>query len=213
MRAKFAVGAVAPLLLLGLSACGSDDSSADKPKPTPTASNSPTAPEPSPTEEAETPAADVPAADMTKPGSTLKVGESATIAASYAKRDLVIKLTVKEIKEGTGADLESLDLDGSKFTPYYVKVTGQVVSGDAYGYNPASNLTGVIGERPARKLIEFGKFEPCNGESFPTGVKPGDTLESCTTQVASKGEKVDSVVFASTGTDYDRFKGKPVTWR
>ncbi|MDN5893535.1 MAG: hypothetical protein L0H93_05865 [Nocardioides sp.] len=223
MKQKLALGLTATLAALALTACGSDDSSSDSEgSETPSATESASEeesedaeaePETEETETEETEAAaDTADADLTPAGEELSIGDTATVTDEDG---LVVKLTVSEIEEGTSAQLKELNLkeDPNKYTPFFVKVTGEVVSGDASGYDPSTDLTGMIGEQPATHLIEFTSFDPCNGESFDSEVKPGDTLDSCTIQLASKGETVDGVMFDSSDTDYDVYDGEPLFWR
>lgn len=222
MKQKLALGLTATLAALALTACGSDDASNDSDS----SSTSSAAESESASEEAsevseeetesEEPADDAAAggsdAELTPAGDELSLGDTATVTNDDG---LVVKLTVTEIAQGTTAQLEKLQLqeDPEQFAPFYVKVTGEVVSGDASGYDPASDLTGMVGEQPATQLIEFTAFEPCNGESFESEAKPGDTLDSCTIQLANKGETVDAVMFEASDTDYDAYDGKPLFWR
>lgn len=221
MKQKFALGLTAVFAAIALTACGSDDSSSNDSD----SSTSPSSTEPETTSEETSEVADEESdsedaaadgadsnAQLTPAGEELSLGDTATVTNDDG---LVVKLTVTEIAEGTTAQLEELQLkeDPKQFAPFYVKVTGEVVSGDASSYDPATDLSGMVGEQPATQLIEFTTFEPCNGESFESDAKPGDTLESCTIQLAGKGETVDTVMYDASNTDYDAYDGQPLFWR
>ncbi|HEY9563889.1 MAG TPA: hypothetical protein VIR30_08990 [Nocardioides sp.] len=216
MKNRFGIATAATLALFSLSACGSDDSDSSgketskEPSPTQT---TPTQ-EATPTETA-TSAAPVETAENTPAGTELKIGDTAVVTTTYAKNEITVKLTVTEIVEGKSADLADLKLkqDVNTLAPFYVKVSGELVSGDAGSYDPATDIDGLSGDRGASPLINFGTFTPCEDETFESDAKPGDVVESCTTQIVATGAKVDGAMYSDSDTDYDQFDGKPLIWR
>lgn len=223
MKRKLAIALTSALAAVALSACGPEDTSpGDGASETPSASEEATEEpteesetEESETEEAETDEADggETGGDLTPPGTELSIGDTATVTT---EEGAVVNLTVTEIEEGTSAQLDEMqvDADTSTLTPFFVKVTAEVVSGDAANFDPAVDITGLIGENQgADQLIKFQAFAPCENDGFDPGAQPGDTVESCTIQIADKGSTVDGAAYTANDTDYDRYDGQPVVWR
>lgn len=217
MKRKLAIALTVGLAAVALPACGPEEgSSGAKPSETPSASEEPTdEPTEEPSEsgsESEDPGDGGSDATLTPAGDELSIGDSATVKT---KEGAVVKLTITEIEEGTKAHLDQLrvDKDTSTLTPFFVHMTAEVVSGNAENYDPAMDITGLIDENPATQLIKFSAFEPCENNGFDPDVAEGDTVESCTIQIADKGSTVDGAAFTSSDTEYDKFDGQPVTWR
>lgn len=219
IRRSLTAAALVPLFALSLAACGGDDGNDESSDSETTSEATESEEATEETEETETTeeteeTGGTGDAELTPAGTELSLGESATVEGEYAGKPWIITLSVDSIDEGTKAELDSLKLDEdtSKLTPYYLKVSAELVEGEG-GFDPANELDGFSGETPAGTLIEFGEFEPCNGETFELEAQPGDTLETCTTVLATKPDVVDSVQFSSSDTDYDRFDGQPVVWK
>lgn len=220
------VAIAAPLLALSFAACtGEDGTQPTAPnestetqetpsqEPTTEAAEEPT--EAPTTEAAEEPsAAPEPAGENTAPGTTLKVGDTATLPMENGTKTGVVRVTVTGVDEGTQAELKSLNIkeDVSGMTPYYVKVSAEIVSGDMAGLEPTTDLDAYAGAQGLGQVIEFGEFKPCNGETFEYDAKPGATVESCSIQLAPKGASPDRVEYTEFDTPYDSTDGKPVTW-
>ncbi len=143
---------------------------------------------------------------FTEAGTNLKIGDTATVAGDYAGKDYALEVTVTGIEKGTDADLKSLKLDATSLDPFYVKVKATIVAGEAGGADPTDNLVPVAGTKPGQQIIEFGKFEPCNLESFDLEAKVGDSIETCSPFAFDKGTTPDSVAF--TGGE-----GDPIFWK
>ncbi|WP_051218319.1 hypothetical protein [Nocardioides insulae] len=230
MRTRRALAALVPLAVLSLTACGGEDaepttaeSSSSSAGETPTEAPSET-PTEAPTETAseapsESPAEDqaaAPAGDLSEPGSSLAIGEAATLPVNDGKG--VLEITVTGIEQGTSKDIAQFEFTGddkpSDYTPFYVQVTGKVVSGDVVDYDPADDVSGMIGEEGATDLIEFGDFKPCDGDGYEDGAKPGDLNQSCTIALAPKGQTVDGAFYSDSSSEskYSAWDNNQITW-
>lgn len=174
-----ALTAAATLVLAG---CSSDGDT-----PEPDASQSPTE-----TEAAE-PYLPVPdGVELTAQGSTLEVGESATVAWE-PKQDLVgaLDITVTKLEQ---ADFDlfvgwELTKEIKSTAPYFVHAKVTNVGDTDLGGRPVP-LYVVDGEN---RLIESslftGKFKPCDGASFPKKFRNGDSVKACMVYLApGKGD-------------------------
>lgn len=219
---KLAIALTAGLAAVALTACGpndNDEPEGSDPSETPSATHEPTD-DPSvesseeTSEETETDGEqDGADGELTAPGSQVAIGDSATVKTEDGA---IVKVTVTEIEEGTSSQLADLKInaDANTLTPFFVKISAEVVSGNADNFDPAVEVTGLIGENQgADQLLSYADFEPCQNDGFDTGSQPGDTVDSCTIQIADKGSKVDGVMYAVSNTEYDRYDGQPVFWR
>jgi len=175
-----------------LSGCGGDsndgeESSAETTSPPPAAST------PATTPEATTPSESGGA--LTAAGSTLQIGEAATIAYEDASKHLESNITVAptKIEKGTIDDFKNIDLDADQktATPYYAEVTVRNTgTGNLTGTDPASYIDAVDdrGQRQ-NEVIFFGDFERCDG-SDPKSLKPGESYDTCLTYLIPQGGSV-----------------------
>src|SRR5690606_27201310 len=100
MKNRLAIAAVAALTAVSLTACNDSDSKGADEK----SSASPSPSESTPTEEStpvEEPSSAAPgeSSEDTPAGAELKIGDSAVVTSSYAKKEITVKLTVTEIVE------------------------------------------------------------------------------------------------------------------
>lgn len=208
------------LTALSLAACNGD-APVEKPQETASSARSVT---PSPSSSASasdqpstetTPTSAISADDLTAPGTELKLGEPAVIAVNRGAEELLLRLVVTVIVPGAGADLDILELDEdtADLAPFYVKVSGELISGNPDTFDPASLIRGVNGEGTAAPLLSARPFPPCASATFSSRSKPGDKVGSCTVQIVPAGETVDGAMFTTVGTDYDLHAGKPLIWR
>lgn len=178
--------------MTALSGCGGD-SNDDEGSAAETTTPPPAASTPSTTPEATTPSASGGA--LTAAGSTLQIGEAATIAYEDASKKLKSNITVAptKIEKGSIDDFKniSLDADQKTATPYYAEVTVRNVgTGNLTGTDPASYIDAVDdrGQRQ-NEIIFFGDFERCDG-SDPKSLKPGESYDTCLTYLIPKGGSI-----------------------
>lgn len=158
-----------------------------------------TTPPPATTSEAPAPAtpadSDNGAGAVTAAGSTLKIGQAATIAYDDASKHLKSTITVAptKIEKGSIDDFKniSLDADQKTATPYYAQITVRNIGkADLTGTDPAGYIDGVDdrGQRQ-NEIIFFGDFERCDG-SDPKSLKPGESYDTCLTYLIPKGGSI-----------------------
>jgi len=180
---RLSAAALAVVLALGASACGS----AEKPK----AEESPSVP----------PYAAVPdGVDLTVPGTQLKVGQHAVIAWR-PKQDEVAALDV-DVRRLELATYDkwfqgwSVDPTKAATTPYFVRATVTNVSDSDLG----GLSVPLWGEQDGGTLVAaqpFAKavFEPCHPTTLPTTFAPGATTELCFVFAISPGHDLAAVAF------------------
>ena len=148
----------------------------------------------SPTETAEAePYLPVPeGVELTEQGSTLAVGDTATVA--YEPRQELIgamDIKVTSLEKASFDQFVGWELTKEirSTSPYFVRATVTNVGDTDLGGRPVP-LYIVDGEN---RLIESslftGSFKPCDGASFPKKFKNGDTLKACMVYLApGKGD-------------------------
>lgn len=216
MRAAGLLAAAA----LGLTACGSDEATDATP------SSSATSDSASPSEETsaeETPAQettsedttspeseedsdDAPAAELTKPGTELKLGETAVIP--QGDDGATLELTVTEVTKGSSADLSQLkDADKYKgYTPVYVQYTMTGTdSSTELGGDILDDVDPILADgRKASTLVIIGTspFKKCDSNSIPKDFGPGDTETTCQVAMVSSGQEVSGAQYSPYEGDY-----------
>jgi hypothetical protein len=193
----------AALLLLPIAIAGCGSSAGDNVAvKTPTAASTPAAtatatetPTPEATAEATTESSGG-SSEVTPLGTTLKVGEAAVIDytdSSNNKKSLV-KLTPKDIEEGSKDDFKNIELDADQktATPYYAHFKVENVGKkDLSGAEPAGYINGVDDRgQDQNEVIFFGDFEACNHET-PKSLKAGQSYETCLVYLIPKGGSLE----------------------
>ncbi|MFD7449018.1 hypothetical protein [Kitasatospora sp. NPDC059827] len=225
-----ALAGLAVVGALTMTACNDDAASSDS-ATTPPATQAPATPSAAPT----TPAASASAAAPTggtggaatggttggapaqagptaAPGTTVKIGDAATIPFSSGSTKGTVALAVTSIDKGDPADLTSLKL-GDKaagMVPYYIrfKVTNTGSTDLSF-----SSLTQVKGTLPdgseAAEVMLIGSFDKCPHPSFPKGFTNGQSITSCVLALAPTATKVSGAEY--WGEPYTL--GKGVNWK
>lgn len=209
-------------LALGLSACGGGDS---EPEATPaTTQQEPATTEAAPTttEAAETTTtaeAGGVAGGATKPGTTLKLGETAHVtrepldAPADSKAFYELDVAVLKIEKGTQADFVNVDLDADqkKATPYYVTLrianTGRK---SPFDDDPALGFDGIDDRGQSQgRVIFLGTFERCDYADTPEPFTKGKSYETCLVFLIPGGGSIQQVQW----TGSDAYFSEPVTWK
>lgn len=186
---------------LALAGCSGD---AEEPSTEESQSSSET---PSETEE---PYLDVPDdVELTAQGSTLEVGESATVA--YEPRQgmigaLDIKVTSMEkasFEQFVGWELSK---QTRKTAPYFVRARVTNVGDTNLGGRPVPLYIVDDENRLIESSIFTGTFKPCDGASFPKKYKSGTTVKACMVYLAPGKGKLTAVSFRPTQ------EFNPITW-
>lgn len=206
--------ALSATLLVG---CGDDEPTGEPTKSassetTDEASEEPTEATEEPSEEpteATSAAAPEGSAELTEAGTELAIGDTAVVAGENAGKDFVMKVTVTKIdqaKPGDLDDMKSSSFDPAKYQGAYIRFDATVVSGDASGGNPGSDIKGMVDDEPATNLIKFSSFEPCENETFETGAV-GEKVSSCEIVVAPKGQQVNRAAYVASLSE------EPIVWK
>ncbi len=178
-------------LTLALTGCSSGDDEPDDggtSSPTETAAAEPYLPVPE----------DV---DLTEQGSTLAVGDTATVAYEPRQEQVAaLEITVTSLEKATFDLFVGWELTGAirSTAPYFVRAKVTNVGDTNLGGRPVP-LYVVDGEN---RLIESslftGAFKPCEGASFPKKFKTGDSLKACMVYLAPGKGDLAAVSFRPT---------------
>ncbi|MFJ7248222.1 hypothetical protein ACIQWA_26815 [Kitasatospora sp. NPDC098652] len=221
-----ALAGLAVIGALTMTACNDDAASSDS-ATTPPATQAPAAPSAAPTTPAASASAAAPTGAATggttggapaqagptaAPGTTVKIGDAATIPFSSGSTKGTVSLAVTSIDKGDPADLTPLKL-GDKaagMVPYYIrfKVTNTGSTDLSF-----SSLTQVKGTLPdgseAAEVMLIGSFDKCPHPSFPKGFTNGQSITSCVLALAPTATKVSGAEY--WGEPYTL--GKGVNWK
>ena len=193
-RTVFIAALVAPALVL--SACGADS---DK-KPTA-----------KPSVDLPTGNVDVPdGVTLTKAGTALKFGETATVAYEpNTRRSSVLELTVLSVQTGRIADLAAYQLDDAtkKARPYYARVrVKNVGTGDLS--RAAIPLYAVDSSNALVLASSFNNtFPKCPSTPLPAGFTSGKTVGACLTYLIPPGKSLVQMSFRPLQAF------EPITWK
>lgn len=212
-RTSFAASiAAAGLLLLG--ACGGSDAdtgdnSSDNTSSSPEASDTDTSGA-SDTAESSTSPRSTPAStsasaptstELTKAGSTLSLGQTATVdwADSSDEAPARIQVTVNAVEKGSLEDFagSSSQEKLAGYTPYYIDVTFTALADSAAEYpSPDSDVRGrTSGGASAQTLITIG-LDKCSSPDFEKTWTAGASVTGCRALVVPDGQTLDEVSFA-----------------
>lgn len=201
--AVFAVGFAALALL---SACGSGEKSTAAP----VEGSTPAAAESSSAAPSAAPTGSTDSAEITKPGTKLKVGDRAVVPFKYGTdKTGTIAITVDSIDLGPSTDLASVGEKAKGLRPVYIRLTVENVGGTDLAHSvvrlraqgPDGRSTGVVvtGEIPKCKAASASK-------DFTTA---GAKYKTCELQAVREGSEVG----AATYTDTEKIKDAPIVWK
>lgn len=147
--------------------------------------------------------------ELTAQGSTLEVGDTATVA--YEPRQgtigaLEVKVTSLEkasFEQFVGWELKK---ETRRTAPYFVRARVTNVGDTNLGGRPVP-LYIVDGEnRLIESSIFTGTFKPCDGASFPRKFRSGDSVKACMVYLAPGKGELTAVSFRPTQ------EFNPITW-
>lgn len=149
-------------------------------------------------------------ADVTKPGSKLKVGERAVVPFKYGTdKNGTIAITVTAIEKGANADLAKFGDKAKGLIPYYIRVSVENVDGTDLAYSSVS-LRAIGTDGKSTGVIISGDVDKCDSETakkdFTTA---GAKYETCVLQASREGLEV-------TGATYDKgddYLKAPLVWK
>lgn len=135
---------------------------------------------------------------LTKPGTDLKFGETATVAYEpNSERNTVLEMTVQSAQQGTIADLGSYVLDDrtKASTPYYVNVAVKNVGDGDVGQTPIP-LWAVDDANTLIQASSFtNAFTRCPSTPLPTTFAPNATVTACLVYLVPDHGKLTGVSF------------------
>ncbi|PRY41767.1 hypothetical protein [Umezawaea tangerina] len=204
-----AVGAAAVLL----SSCASETGGTAAPSPSTapvTAATSAVSPTSDTSATKSTKSTEAASGDVTKPGSTLKVGDRAVVPFKYGTdKQGTIAIVVTAIEQGTTADLAKFGDKANGLTPFFIRATVENVDGSDLAYSSVS-LRGIGADGKSTGVIISGDVDKCKSETakkdFTTA---GAKFETCVLQAAREGATVAGATF-DKGDDYLK---SPITWK
>jgi hypothetical protein len=203
-----------PLLVaaaLLLSSCASETSgTAVSSTSTPPITAATSAVSPSSETASSAPKATAGSADVTKPGSELKVGDRAVVPFKYGTdKNGTIALTVTAIEKGDNADLAKFGDKAKGLVPYFIRVSVENVGGTDLAYSTVS-LRALAADGKSTGVIISGDVDKCESETakkdFTTA---GAKYETCVLQASREGLEV-------TGATYDKgddYLKAPLVWK
>lgn len=157
---------------------------------------------------------------ITKPGTTLEVGQTAGVkirpltAAPSSKKAYRLDATVLKIEKGSIDDFKkvNLDADKKKATPYYVTVRvsnpGRTVP--VKNDDPDIRFNGIDDRGQRQTSVTFiGTFERCDNKEAPAPFAKGKSYESCLAYLIPGGGSIRKVQWAGS----DEYAVEPVTWK
>jgi hypothetical protein len=209
-RRALLVGAAA----LGIAGCGSSSSTTSTQSPVTTAAAASTS---TTTSSTGTSTSGEGESGVTKPGTALAVGQSATVpferldtTTSTSAPKLKMQVKVTAIEKGTLNDFNGIKLDASQKagTPYYVKVQMTNLSALDGGTDPAVDVQGVDSTGETQQSVTFlGSFPRCESKEPPKPFTKGKSFETCLVFLVPGG----ITKAAYTGTE--AYISTPVTWK
>lgn len=153
---------------------------------------------------------------LTAPGTTLKVGDTATIP--QGDEGGTVQVTVSKITEGSYADLANLkDADDYKdYTPVYVEytITGTENS-SVLEYSILDDVDPITQDgNKAGSLVIFSgggqSFDKCDTNSFPKDFGPGQTVKDCDIAMLADGQELGGAMFQQFEGEYA--EANKITW-
>lgn len=203
----FAVGAIAASALL-VSACSGEPEEA--PAEETAVEETTAAPEETQEEQAES------NGDVTAPGTTLAIGDTAVVEHPVDGEDGVTGLlsaTVNSIDAGSVDDLAELDLGESAdgLVPFYIQISvaGVDETSDALEGSLLTNAFGGLADgTPAQGLNIIGSFDVCDTDALEEWGADA-SRDICIISLAPEGTQVDSVQYTPRDENY---RADPVIW-
>jgi cytoskeletal protein RodZ len=206
-------------VVIVLAGCGGGGSSSSSAQTSPATTTSTTTTSVStPSTAASTTSSAASASGTTAPGSSLAVGDTATVpyqpvgANQSAKPKFTLQVTITALEKGSLNDFNGIKLDATEkaSTPVYIKAKiSNAGPGDAGGGgNPSVNVEGVDTSGETQQSVTFfGDFPRCEYVEAPKPFTKGKSFTTCLTFLIPGG----ITKAAYTGTE--KYVLTPVTWK
>ncbi|WP_068254320.1 hypothetical protein [Janibacter corallicola] len=144
---------------------------------------------------------------LTKPGTELGLGDTATVPQGDDGAALTV--TVTKIEKGKFKDLSMLENSEKykEYTPVYVhyEMTGTNSSKDLAN-DILEDVDPVLttGQKaPTLSIVSTSPFKKCELNSVPEDFGPGDTEQTCDVAMIKDGMKVGGAQYSDYDTDYE----------
>ncbi|MGH3243307.1 MAG: hypothetical protein ACRDNL_23210 [Spirillospora sp.] len=183
----------AAVVLTGCDALPGGDKEADDP-PSPPTSSAPSSGTP-------TPASSVPPAagnaQVTAPGTKLRVGERAVVPWEYGSTKGTIGITVTSIEPGDVTAFRSrFGAKAASLVPYYIRFTVENVGGTDLSNVGAPRLSAQLSDGSPTGVVLSGSLPDCESEDAGSEFTTvGAKFETCTLQAARNGSTISSALF------------------
>jgi len=155
---------------------------------------------------------------LTAAGTTLALGEPATVPVSSGPDQGVITLGTFTLAQGSDADWTALEGEGydpAGTTPWYLKLTITVESGSDIAFDSVeTNLEGVVtGQDPLYGDIALQDNTICPIATVADNFTAGQSYDSCIVFAVPSGQSVSQISFAGDESPYTtEYIDKPVVW-
>jgi hypothetical protein len=140
--------------------------------------------------------------ELSEQGSTLSLGDAATVAYE-PRQDLVgaLEITVTSMEKADFDQFVGWEITPQikKTAPYFVRAKVTNVGDTDLGSKKGVMPVPLYGVDDQNRLIESslfnGSFKPCEGASFPEKFKNGDTVKACMVYLAPDRAALEAVSF------------------
>ncbi len=187
------LAAITVAAALALAGCGSSGSSSTTGSPTTAAVPASSAP-------ATTGSSATAVGQLTPAGTTLKIGQPATIAytdASKPNLKSTVEILPLSLEKGSAADLRGIQLDPTQqgSTPYFVRIqVRNLGTGNLSKSYVGSSVEGIDDRKQTQSSVTFiGDFPRCNETQAPTRFTHGKTFTTCETFLIPAGGSLAGV--------------------
>jgi hypothetical protein len=147
------------------------------------------------------------AGEATPDGTTLAVGEPATVAYDATNGMIDLELVVDEVVASSWADLEAAGLtldatDTAGVVPYFIRYSATLQSDvDVAGTGINNELDGVTTDGDIGGTLITVGLDECRNESFRSDAAPGDVLEGCKVALLPEGSTLAGAVWEGELTE------------
>ncbi|MGF1430202.1 hypothetical protein [Kitasatospora sp. LaBMicrA B282] len=122
-----------------------------------------------------------------KPGTTIKIGQTADIPFTSGSTKGTIALTVTSIDAGNPADLAPLNLGDQVAgkVPYYIHYTIKNIGNTDLSFTTVDHMTGLLPDgTQAQDVYLISPFDKCPDATLPSGFTNGKTKTACSLELA-----------------------------
>ncbi|PWV81854.1 hypothetical protein SAMN05421630_10687 [Prauserella marina] len=193
-----------------LSACGGGEEGDASAAPETSASAAAPSDEVAADDSSEAPAPAEPgSAEVTPPGTALKVGDRAVVPFESSDATGKIAITVTAIEPGDKAEFESKFGDKAQgIDPVYIRYTIENVEGGDFSYSSAPRLRALGADGTGTGVIVSGDLGTCESDSAPKDfTAPGATYETCRLQGGTPDNPAVGVEYSD-----DDYSDDPIVW-